>query len=863
MATRSISSGNDKSPYLLFHDVDDDGGAVAPRSYNGFSHGDSNDARGRRLQDGPYVEWCASGALSPDYYPLLLEECAAPSAPATSVGTLDSFNNNAVVMKMQRIDQLWNMDAQGLIHSIFDYGRCMFVPSSGIVGDSGGNFVEAPVEIGPCDEPGALNKFYYDDSPSNAGGGRNGGGPDTLKLRGYDAFCVTFLGGEAATRGAPMVVIPCGTTPKFGWDFVPEDRIGRDMPTGSPTVYYPRLRYQGRDACNPQAPCRACTGDCDTDLDCADGLECFQRARDDSTQVPGCGVGGPGDIPGADYCHDPFVPATPTTPVPTRRPAREPPALPPLVWQGGEGCTVSDPCRACTGDCDEDDDCRGRLACFKRLVGETTQVPGCAVGGGGDVPGGDYCHDPFWNVPRPAASGPSASLPLSPSAYSPPSGGGGGSNGWPLGPSPAAATTTTGTPAKPQRPPRPGEALAMPPDRARKDPRESALPNSTPAGGLTDTASSGDPTSTPLTLPPAGSGTVPRPTPDAGVSPDSPEPGPGTPAPSSLLPLWTLMPTPEDAPPPGPEPGMPRPAPSPAPNPSESAPDGPETADGTAVPTSASSTARRTRTPTPTYATPAEPPPFPIPTATSSPIPIPTATSSPTPVEPRLSPIPTATSPPTAGASTTGPDAGHADATASPPVSPPDAAPAPGGHAPPTGSKSAKAMASSSGATAVSGPNASTDVSSHPDAASGLGTSHSPPTGSKSSKAGDNTAVQESSKGGKHQDATSDKWASVALAAGRTRARNHTTEQGLSRWERDRSGGEGAASEGEGEEETATPDATGRTRNHIANNHASNHASTRYERDHPMEDGEGEPAKRTRDGTTRWDREHLADKLTD
>jgi len=45
----------------------------------------------------------------------------------------------------------------------------------------------------------------------------------------------------------------------------------------------------------------------------------------------------------------------------------------------------------CSGDCDDDDDCKGNLKCFKREDDE--DVPGCGDGSDGND-GADYCYDP-------------------------------------------------------------------------------------------------------------------------------------------------------------------------------------------------------------------------------------------------------------------------------------------------------------------------------------------------------------------------------------------------------------------------------------------------------------------------------------
>ena len=354
-----------------------------------------------REDGGGGIWWCASGALSPDYYQLLMEECVPDSLTSVSSTRLlqqqqqqqQNDVSNPVIARMEQMDQLWSMDSLGYIHSIFDYERCMMIPSSSVDGADANAVNEVPVEIGPCDDTTALNQFYYDDSMSSSSSV-----PNVLKLQGYDTLCVTFLGGEVATKGSPMILGQCDdddvTQDKYGWDFVRESDLddnnnGPRPPT--PPSSLPTLRYLGRDACGANSQCQACSGDCDVDTDCENGLQCFERARDDSTQVPGCDVGGPGDIPGADYCYDPtFVNGGGPPPSPPAAPS-EPQSL---IWLGSTGCSADNPCPPCTGDCDDDSSCSEGGSCFKRLVGETTQIPGCSVGGSGDVPGGDYCYDP-------------------------------------------------------------------------------------------------------------------------------------------------------------------------------------------------------------------------------------------------------------------------------------------------------------------------------------------------------------------------------------------------------------------------------------------------------------------------------------
>ena len=47
--------------------------------------------------------------------------------------------------------------------------------------------------------------------------------------------------------------------------------------------------------------------------------------------------------------------------------------------RGDDFCTKKDPCDRCEGDCDEDDQCKGKLKCWQK--DEREHVPGCSGGG--------------------------------------------------------------------------------------------------------------------------------------------------------------------------------------------------------------------------------------------------------------------------------------------------------------------------------------------------------------------------------------------------------------------------------------------------------------------------------------------------
>jgi hypothetical protein len=103
-----------------------------------------------------------------------------------------------------------------------------------------------------------------------------------------------------------------------------------------------------------------CEGDCDSNDDCKEGLECFERLGHE--YVPGCKGSG---VWGYDYCVKP--------------------GLLPLSFLGHEPGELL---KACEGDCDHDWDCAGTMVCFQR--DGNTNVPGCKGPGEKDY---DYCID--------------------------------------------------------------------------------------------------------------------------------------------------------------------------------------------------------------------------------------------------------------------------------------------------------------------------------------------------------------------------------------------------------------------------------------------------------------------------------------
>ena len=155
-------------------------------------------------------------------------------------------------------------------------------------------------------------------------------------------------------------------------------------------------------------PFSNCQGDCNNDDQCIGISRCFQRSAHE--QVPGCSVGGAGDVYNYDYCYVPtdvsgisdqknivalFKSASDQTfniesdLVIGSRTFSGIGAMSALINHGTGICTSSSPCSTCHGDCNSDEECAGSLKCFQRENFE--QVFNCDSGGDGDVQGSDYC----------------------------------------------------------------------------------------------------------------------------------------------------------------------------------------------------------------------------------------------------------------------------------------------------------------------------------------------------------------------------------------------------------------------------------------------------------------------------------------
>ena len=180
---------------------------------------------------------------------------------------------------------------------------------------------------------------------------------------------------------------------------------------------------------DPEGPLGVCTGDCDNDEDCGEGLVCFQR--DANEPVPGC-IGGENDGSRTDFCVHESASFHPTespsdspssshTPSSSHNPSPSPSTYPSLAPSLSVAPSLSHkpsssispsamtsaaptrltpkelvnlgsdpdgPLGVCTGDCDHDSDCEQGFVCFQR--GANEPVPGC-IGGENDGSKTDFC----------------------------------------------------------------------------------------------------------------------------------------------------------------------------------------------------------------------------------------------------------------------------------------------------------------------------------------------------------------------------------------------------------------------------------------------------------------------------------------
>jgi len=126
-----------------------------------------------------------------------------------------------------------------------------------------------------------------------------------LDIEGFE-FTFPPINGEPITTSlAPSSATPTGLPTYILTTPVPT------LSTSSATILFPSLVLS---KCSPSSKCSACMGDCDSDNHCATGLQCFKRDDRSSLAVPGCAIGGVGDVAGEDYCFDPNYDAMTVTP---------------------------------------------------------------------------------------------------------------------------------------------------------------------------------------------------------------------------------------------------------------------------------------------------------------------------------------------------------------------------------------------------------------------------------------------------------------------------------------------------------------------------------------------------------------------
>lgn len=132
------------------------------------------------------------------------------------------------------------------------------------------------------------------------------------------------------------------------------------------------VEWVGKDGCNQWSPCEDAKSDCDSDIDCAGDLICWQRSNGETKS----GYDVTSINSDADVCIQPEALATagpdsdePTDDTPDVDPSGTPIKV--ITFVGKDSCTPQTPCQDAESDCDQDADCEGGLVCWQRTSGES------------------------------------------------------------------------------------------------------------------------------------------------------------------------------------------------------------------------------------------------------------------------------------------------------------------------------------------------------------------------------------------------------------------------------------------------------------------------------------------------------------
>jgi len=224
-----------------------------------------------------------------------------------------------------------------------------------------------------CDAANAPKDWDYCYDPrwtptplKKVSGGNSGSAKNLATCTGEcdnDGQCAPGLKCFQRSKGEAIPGCDVSTAPTGDWDYCYNPNFGKAAP----------LVKVGKSNDDNAINLKACTGECDSDLQCGPGLKCFQR--DNGESIPGCDVS---TAPTGtwDYCYDPMFGHT----------------WPVKKVSGGNSASAKG-LTACTGECDNDAQCGKGLKCFQRENGEA--IPGCDVS---TAPGKDwdYCYDPLF-----------------------------------------------------------------------------------------------------------------------------------------------------------------------------------------------------------------------------------------------------------------------------------------------------------------------------------------------------------------------------------------------------------------------------------------------------------------------------------
>ncbi len=194
---------------------------------------------------------------------MCIEAEALTDGSGFNMNTCDNANNL----------QKWTVNQFGIIRNVVDTAKCI-------------NRKWSMIKIGGCAKSNT-NMFMFDSNDSSIVWKRNG------------LLTITVVNGNVKLSNK----VPLATSQQ--WTLTSSSSPTPTLPTPTPPTPTNQIEFVG-NPCNSafsSGKCEICTGDCDSDSDCAGDLRCAQRGESTGLEiVPGCSWGDADRFTDDDYC---------------------------------------------------------------------------------------------------------------------------------------------------------------------------------------------------------------------------------------------------------------------------------------------------------------------------------------------------------------------------------------------------------------------------------------------------------------------------------------------------------------------------------------------------------------------------------